>query len=486
MNLKRNYFKNPLKRGEYPEVEDIKYLFLDLNYSKEECAKICKCNVEKVKIVCRKNKLRKTKEQRTEQRRRTNLLKYGCINVSQNSSIKEKKKETTFKHYGVENPAQSKLVFNKIKETCLERYGVESSNSTQEKKQKIKETNKRKYGFEYAIQNPDIKKKHYETYIKNTYGDKRRTSIDQIEVTKEKKEELEIKPEKCVVVMTKNGKIKRIPISTFKPQKRNGKGIKNNEDIISEVIRTNTIDSLMIFTNLGKVYKILVNDIPSGTNISKGTLINELIKLENKEEPTIIYSIYKDTTAKNVIFVTKKGNIKKTSLEEYKQIKRKNGIKAINLDDDDLASVFLSSDEDILILSKNGMIIRIDNNDIPLQSRNAKGVKGINLKDEDYVITSLPIRNENDFLAIFCENGTGKKTNLKEFAKQKRNGRGILGISKLDKISDATLINDEDNILIIGDKNSICLNAKEIKECGRATIGNQLIKNNKILSVSKT
>lgn len=145
MKLKRNYFKNPLKRGEYPEVDDIKYLFLDLNYSKEECAKICNCNVEKIKIVCRKNKLQKTKEQRTEQRRRTNLTKYGCINVSQNSSVKERKKETTVKNYGVENPAQSKLVLNKIKETCLERYGVESSNSTEEKKQKIKQTLIRKY-----------------------------------------------------------------------------------------------------------------------------------------------------------------------------------------------------------------------------------------------------------------------------------------------------------------------------------------------------
>ena len=167
MNLKRDYIKNPLKRNEFPEPEDVKYLFLDLNYSREECAKVCNCSPNKIQVVCKQNSFVKTKEQRTQQRRRTNLLKYGCINVSQNSSIKEKKKETTFKNYGVENPAQSRIVFNKIKETCLERYGVESSNSTQEKKQKIKETNKRKYGFEYAIQNPDIKKKHYETYIKN-------------------------------------------------------------------------------------------------------------------------------------------------------------------------------------------------------------------------------------------------------------------------------------------------------------------------------
>ena len=184
MNLKRNYFKNPLKRGEYPEVEDIKYLFLDLNYSKEECAKICKCNVEKVKIVCRKNKLRKTKEQRTEQRRRTNLLKYGCINVSQNSSIKEKKKETTFKNYGVENPAQSRIVFNKIKETCLERYGVESSNSTQEKKQKIRETVLQKYNVDNVMKNDNIKQK-----LKNTC--KQRYKVDNVLKNKQIKQKQE-------------------------------------------------------------------------------------------------------------------------------------------------------------------------------------------------------------------------------------------------------------------------------------------------------
>ena len=145
MKLKRDSFKKKKKRNEFPESEDVKYLFLDLNYSKEECAKVCNCSPNKIQVVCKQNSFVKTKEQRTEQRRRTNLQKYGCINVSQNSSIKEKKKETTLKNYGVENPAQSKIVFNKIKETCLKRYGVESSNSTEEKKQKIKQTLIRKY-----------------------------------------------------------------------------------------------------------------------------------------------------------------------------------------------------------------------------------------------------------------------------------------------------------------------------------------------------
>lgn len=169
MKLKRDYIKNPLKRNEFPEPEDVKYLFLHLNYSKEECAKVCNCSPNKIQVVCKQNSFVKTKEQRTEQRRRTNLQKYGCINVSQNSSIKEKKKETTFKNYGVENPAQSRIVFNKIKETCLERYGVESSNSTQEKKQKIRETVLQKYNVDNVMKNVDIKKKQQNT-CKKKYG----------------------------------------------------------------------------------------------------------------------------------------------------------------------------------------------------------------------------------------------------------------------------------------------------------------------------
>ena len=150
--LKRNYLDNPLKKGEYPELEDIKYLFLELNLSREECAKICNCNPEKVKIVCQKNKLSKTKEQRTELRRRTTLEKYGCINVSQNKTIKEKKKQTTLENYGVENPAQSKEIYNKIKETCIDRYGVESPSSLEETKQKIRESCLKRYGVKNIMQ----------------------------------------------------------------------------------------------------------------------------------------------------------------------------------------------------------------------------------------------------------------------------------------------------------------------------------------------
>ena len=148
-------------------------------------------------------------------------------------------------------------------------------------------------------------------YIKKTYGDARRSTITQVAVTKEDKEIEFVEPEKCVVVMTEGGTIKRIPSSSFRTQRRNGKGVRTQEDITSAVIRTNTIDSLMIFSDKGKMYRLLVNDIPVGTNVSKGQSVKSLINMEIDESPAIMYSIYRDTDAKYVLFTTKNGMVKK-------------------------------------------------------------------------------------------------------------------------------------------------------------------------------
>ena len=323
------------------------------------------------------------------------------------------------------------------------------------------------------------------------YGDARRTELTQAaDTTKEEKEIEFVEPEKCVVVMTEGGTIKRIPQASFRNQKRNTKGVKTQEDITSCVIRTNTIDQLMIFTNQGNMYRLLVDNIPVGTNVSKGTPITGLIEMEENEKPTVIYSIYRDTDAKYIMFVTKGGLVKKTSLEEYTKTKKKSGILAINLkDNDELASVFLTKDEDIILITELGNAIRFNSMEVGATSRATSGVKGIGLKEDDAVSLALPIHDTNDQLGIFLSSGLGKKIKLSELPAQKRAGKG-LAITKLtndeyDCVSAAALISDEDNILIVGNLTSVCISAADVPSLGRAATGNMMIKSNKIKSVSK-
>lgn len=326
--------------------------------------------------------------------------------------------------------------------------------------------------------------------LKSKYGDARRTVITQInDLAKEDKEIEFVEPEKCIIIMTEGGLIKRIPSTSFRTQKRNGKGVKTQDDITNSVIRTNTVDSLMIFSDKGKMYRLLVNDIPVGTNATKGQSIKSLITMDIDEEPSTIYSIYRDTDAQYVIFITKNGLVKKTSLDEYIKTKKKTGIAAITIKDgDSLAAVSLVKDEPLILITKNGMGIKFDSKEIAATSRTTTGIKGITLNKDDYVVSALPVRNSNDNLAIFTNNGLCKKLKLDELPAQKRAGKGLMCYKPTEStgyIVGATLADDTDNILILGDRSSICVSAQEIPLLGRASIGNQVIKNSKINSVSK-
>ena len=325
--------------------------------------------------------------------------------------------------------------------------------------------------------------------LKKTYGDTRRSTITQVASTKEEKEIEFVEPEKCVVIMTEGGLVKRIPATSFRTQKRNGKGVKTQDDITHAVIRTNTIDSLMIFSDKGKMYRLLVNDVPVGTNVSKGTSIKSLINMDMDEQPAVMYSIYRDTDAAYVLFVTKNGLVKKTSLEEYVKTKKKTGIAAISIkDDDELAAVSLVKDEQLILVTKNGMAIRFDSKEVSPTSRATSGVKGINLADDDVIVAALPVRNQEDKLAIFAYGGMAKKIPLSELPIQKRAGKGLMCYKPTDSTGDvsaATLVEDADSVLILGDKSSICIEAAEIPLLTRPSVGNLVIKNSKILSVSK-
>ena len=340
--------------------------------------------------------------------------------------------------------------------------------------------------FKSMLQRPiEIIRERLTSLVK-VYGDARRTELTQISTpsTKEEKEIEFVEPEKCVVVLTESGLIKRIPASSFRTQKRNGKGVKTQDDITNAVIRTNTIDSLMIFSNLGKMYRLLVNDIPEGTNSSKGVPVKALVSMEQEENAQVIYSIYRDTNAKYVLFTTKNGLVKKTALDEYTKTKKKSGIMAITLkENDSLVSVNLINDEDIVLLTNNGMGIRFNSKEIAPSSRTTTGVKGMNIAADSYIVSSIPIRDTKDDLAIFSTTGMGKRVKLNELPVQKRAGKGL--ICYKNTIVAGAMVNDDDMLLLSGKPNSICISAKEIPVLSRSSVGNQMIKNSTIVSVSK-
>lgn len=324
--------------------------------------------------------------------------------------------------------------------------------------------------------------------LKSKYGDERRTQLLNIEVPKEEKEIQEVIPEDVVITITQTGDIKRISKASFKAQRRNGKGIKNENDVILDTISTNTVDNLMLFTSKGKMYKMLVDNVPIGTNASKGVNIRTLITMDNDERIIAVSSLHRKSNPKYVVFITKQGLIKKTYLEEYTSVKKSTGIAAIKLKEgDSLANVTFMDNEEMIIITKNGMSIHFSTEDIAPIGRVTSGVKSIKLVENDEVIVGLPIHKKTDTVAVFTTRGFSKKCVISEFPLQARAGRGVVTYKPTDTtgiISGAAMVDDEDNLLLIGKPNSICISAKEIPLLTRTSMGNIMIKGN-VMSVVK-
>lgn len=324
----------------------------------------------------------------------------------------------------------------------------------------------------------------------NKYGYTRRTEITQLEIEPKEKEEVKyVEPEQCVVIITETDYIKRVPNAMFKVQKRNTSGVKNQSDITADVIRTNTVDNLLIFTNKGKMYKLLVDKIPEGTNNGSGVSIKSLIEMEADEKVSTIYSMYRDTEAKYILFTTKQGLVKKCPLEDFTSVHKKKGIAATKINEgDELIDVSILTNEEILLLTTRGQVIRIKSDDINISSRAAKGVKGITLRENDYVIAALPIRHDTDNLAVFSTGGLGKKLSLADFNIQNRGGKGVICYKTTPSTGNliaAALVEDNDNVLIVGSKSSLYISAKDIPLAGKNAIGNKILKTDTITSVSK-
>ena len=326
-------------------------------------------------------------------------------------------------------------------------------------------------------------RKRLEAIVKK-YGDARRTELMQIDIKPEEKEIAEVVPVDVVVVTTESGLIKKIPVASFKTQRRGGKGIKSNDDIVMSAIKTNTVDYMMFFTNKGKMYRTVVDNIPDGTTTTKGVPINTLVQLEPNEKIIAVTSLHRQKLPQFAIFVTKGGMIKKSFLSEYLGAKRNAGIAALKLKEgDSVASVIFQDTEDMIIITKNGMNIRFGTKEIGAVGRNTMGVKAINLNENDEVLVALPVHKETDSVAVFSSDGMGKKVELKEFVTQTRGGKGT--ILYKGTLVGAAMVSDEDNILVNGNKSSICISTKDISVQSKAGMGVTIIKDNKIMSITK-
>ena len=396
------------------------------------------------------------------------------IKISDNAVVA---KEKLIKRYNfTENQAKAILAMRlsslaKLEKVELEQEAKELENKIADFKNILADDNRQK----------DILKSRLGDLVKK-YGDPRRTELTNIEIKPEDKIIEEVIPEDCVVILSQAGDIKRVPKNSFKVQRKNGKGVKTKDDVIMSTISTNTIDNLLLFTKKGKMFKIIVDEVPVGTNASKGTHVSTLINMDQNDEVIAITSLARSNTAKYVVFFTKQGLMKKTLLDEYTKVKRSTGIAAIKINEgDSIANVEFINEEDILVITKNGMSIHFESKNVNPVGRVAAGVKTIKLDENDEVVVGLPIHSDNDTIAIFSTKGYGKKTSIKEFTVQGRGGKGLViykPSAVYGQIAGATTIADNDTILLTGQPNSICIAATDLPLLTRTSFGNIMVKSN--------
>lgn len=319
--------------------------------------------------------------------------------------------------------------------------------------------------------------------LRDKYGDARRTKLTNSEIPKNEKEPVPVEIKDCMVIVTNQNKVKRVDIKNFKPQRRNSVGVKTNGDVVIFSQKTNTQDYLLVFTTRGKMYRVLVDNIPEGTNTTSGVLLSTLIEMEDNECPVAYTTLNRDTDKKFIVFATKNGIVKKVPLEEYDKMKR-NGVLAISLKEgDEVRDVIFINQEEIVIATKGGHLIRFETAEMPISSRTAQGIKGISLNDGDEVVSISAITDEQ-FCVIVCKNALGKKIPTKEIPTQKRGGKGM-NYSK-EPVVGIVFSNPADNILISGNISSLVISVDDIPIAGRVAQGSILLKgNSEVVSVAK-
>lgn len=321
--------------------------------------------------------------------------------------------------------------------------------------------------------------------IKEKFADKRRTEI--IQGTFDLEDEDLIPVEDVIISLTTNGYIKRTPVDTYKTQNRGGRGIKgmstNEDDIVDSLINMSTHDDLLFFTNFGKVYRIKGYNVPEFGRTAKGLPVVNLLNLEKDEYVKSMISIDRNHIDEEkelyLFFVTLNGLVKKTSLEEFKNIRQSGKIAITLKDEDQLVAVKLTTnDEEILIAASNGKLIRFKENDVRPMGRTASGVKGINV-DGGHVV-GMTTNGEGQYIMAISENGYGKMSPIDDYRESHRGGKGVKTINTTLKTGQLVALRavngDEDLLIITSEGIVIRLPMEQVKMAGRNTQGVRLIK----------
>jgi len=333
------------------------------------------------------------------------------------------------------------------------------------------------------------------TEIRKKYGDDRRTEIIPSEIDDIDVEDM-IADEDVVVSYSRGGYIKRQSIDNYRSQRRGGKGIKgmkvNEEDVVENIFIASTLDSLMVFTSLGKVHWLKVYTIPDVLRTSKGKSIANLLPLKSDESIAGILSVKKFEEGKNVLLVTEKGVVKKTSLMAYSK-PRQGGIIGLTVDEDDrvIAAGITDGSQDILMVTKNGFSIRFSEDEVRPIGRTGRGVRGIRLKEDDLVAGACVVQPETAILTV-TDKGYGKRTKLDEYPVQGRGGMGVITIKCNEKIGlviGVEQVIENDEILVITtDGNIVRMRVNEISVIGRNTQGVRVVSlkdDNRVVCVEK-
>ena len=320
-------------------------------------------------------------------------------------------------------------------------------------------------------------------YLTVNYGDERRTQLIDGEENFLEEEDL-IKKEEMVITITHNGYVKRLPVTTYREQKRGGRGIiaagTGDNDFVEDLFIASTHDSLLFFTNKGKVHWLKVYQLPQASRQARGTAIVNLLQLDKDEKVSAFTKVEKFEEGKFIFMATRQGKVKKTSLTDFSR-PRRGGIIALSLSDKDelINATLTDGGKEIIVATKKGQAVRFNEKDVREMGRTASGVRGIKLKADDGVIGMIAVDPKKKLLTI-TKKGYGKKTPIEDYRLISRGGSGVTNLKITEKNGDVVTIKEVDDTeeLMLISKNGIIIRmpSKDISTIGRATQGVRLMK----------